>query len=136
MPSLPTLDLNNDFDTAPGALDEPTARAPLRSDDEFTQPATLRAGLPGDSGFIEFDMSSLAGLSSRQSGGDTEAARLEPSSPSEDGAESPHAIKLSLARELKDLGDIEGARSLVEEVAAESSGDVNVEAKQLLGQLR
>ena len=34
------------------------------------------------------------------------------------------------------LGDIEGARSLVEEVAAESSGEVNVEAKQLLGQLR
>ncbi len=125
------LDLENDFDTAPGAL-EPIKRAPSSSDDERTQPAPLRAGLPQDSGFIEFDMSSLAGLSSRNPG-DTERGRLEPV---EESGEGPHAIKLSLARELKALGDVEGARSLVEEVAAESSGDIKAEAKQLLGQLR
>nr|WP_311732082.1 FimV/HubP family polar landmark protein [Variovorax paradoxus] len=126
------IDLNNDFDTAPGALEPNTARAPLNSEEEFTQPATLRAGLPGDSGFIEFDMSSMAGLSGR-SPADTERGRLEPV---EDSGESPHAIKLSLARELKALGDVEGARSLVEEVASEGSGEVRAEAKQLLGQLR
>jgi pilus assembly protein FimV len=126
------IDLNNDFDTAPGALEPNTARAPLNSEEEFTQPATLRAGLPGDSGFIEFDMSSMAGLSGR-SPADTERGRLEPV---EDSGESPHAIKLSLARELKALGDVEGARSLVEEVASEGSGEVKAEAKQLLGQLR
>ena len=126
------IDLHNDFDTAPGALEQNTARAPLNSDEEFTQPATLRAGLPGDSGFIEFDMSSMAGLSGR-SPADTERGRLEPL---EESGESPHAIKLSLARELKALGDVEGARSLVEEVASEGSGDVKAEAKQLLGQLR
>jgi pilus assembly protein FimV len=131
--STAKLDLDNhDFDNAPSALEPTTVRAPLTSDDEFTQPATLRAGLPGDSGFIEFDMSSLAGLSGRSSG-DTERGRLEPL---EESGESPHAIKLSLARELKALGDVEGARSLVEEVAAESSGDVKAEAKQLLSQLR
>ncbi len=126
------LDLENDFDTAPGALEPVTERAALSSpDEERTQPATLRANLPGDSGFIEFDMSSLAGLN--RAPADTERGRLEPL---EESGESPHAIKLSLARELKALGDVEGARSLVEEVAAEGSGDVKAEAKQLLGQLR
>jgi pilus assembly protein FimV len=77
-------------------------------------------------------MSSLAGLSNRNPP-DTERGRLEAI---DDSGENPHAIKLSLARELKALGDVEGARSLVEEVAAESAGDVKAEAKQLLGQLR
>ncbi|MDM0012671.1 FimV/HubP family polar landmark protein [Variovorax sp. J22P168] len=128
-PAHPNLE--NDFDTAPGAL-EPLARPSPRNDDERTQPAPLRAGLPADSGFIEFDMSSLAGLSGRAAP-DTERGRLESI---DDSSESPHAIKLSLARELKALGDVEGARSLVEEVAAESAGDIKAEAKQLLGQLR
>jgi len=125
------IDLENDFDTAPGAL-EPITRAAPDTDNDRTQPAPLRPGLPADSGFIEFDMSSLAGLTARGPA-DTERGRLEPL---DDSGESPHAIKLSLARELKALGDVEGARSLVEEVAAESNGDIKAEAKQLLGQLR
>lgn len=127
----PKIELENDFDTAPGALEPTPGNASVR-DDERTQPAPLRAGLPTDSGFIEFDMSSLAGLSNR-SPADTERGRLEPV---DEGGDNPHVIKLSLARELKALGDVEGARSLVEEVAAESSGDVKAEAKQMLGQLR
>lgn len=122
------LDLENDFDTAPGLL-EPLMRA-AGLDDQHTQPATLRAGLPGDSGFIEFDMSSLAGLHRAPS--DTEPGRLEPL---DDGGESPHAVKLSLARELQALGDVEGARSLVEEVESESSGELRSQAKHLLAQL-
>ncbi|GAA4328411.1 hypothetical protein GCM10023165_00690 [Variovorax defluvii] len=125
------IELHNDFDTAPGALDATTVRAPLAMNDDMTQPVTVRAGLPGDSGFIEFDMSSMAGL---RAPADTERGRLEPL-PEESG-ENPHAIKLSLARELQALGDVEGARSLVEEVAAEGSGDVKAEARQLLGELR
>ena len=49
--------------------------------------------------------------------------------------DSPHAIKLSLARELQAIGDAEGARSLVEEVASEATGDLKTQAKQLLTQL-
>ena len=64
----------------------------------------------------------------------TSPALLEPAF--EDSGENPHAIKLTLARELHALGDAEGARSLVEEVAAESSGDLRAQAQQLLGQLR
>jgi len=127
----PKIDLGNDFDTAPGAL-EPAQSNSTAHDEERTQPAPLRSGLPTDSGFIEFDMSSLAGLSARTPA-DTERGRLEPA---DEGGDNPHVIKLSLARELKALGDVEGARSLVEEVAAESSGDVKAEAKQMLGQLR
>lgn len=126
--SRDVLDLENDFDTAPGALEPVTRAAGL--EEEHTQPATLRAGLPGDSGFIEFDMSSLAGLHRAPS--DTEPGRLEPL---DEGGESPHAVKLSLARELQALGDVEGARSLVEEVESESSGELKSQAKHLLAQL-
>ncbi|MEJ8854190.1 FimV/HubP family polar landmark protein [Variovorax robiniae] len=116
----------NDFDTAPAAL-EPMRRAPAH-DEERTQPATLRAGLPGDSGFIEFDMSSMTGRAPLE----TSRGSLEGH---DDPHESPHAIKLSLARELQAIGDAEGARSLVEEVAAEATGDLKAEARQLLTQL-
>ena len=75
-------------------------------------------------------MSSLAGLHRAPS--DTEPGRLEPL---DEGGESPHAVKLSLARELQALGDVEGARSLVEEVESESSGELKSQAKHLLAQL-
>jgi len=127
----PAAELENDFDTAPAALEPTARRAPrLADDEEHTQPATLRAGLPGDSGFVEFDMSTRGG----SLGTNTSPARLEPTF--EDSGENPHAIKLTLARELHALGDAEGARSLVEEVAAETSGDMRAQAQQLLGQLR
>lgn len=111
-------------------LEMPRMSSSMRAE-EHTEPATLRGSLPGDSGFIEFDMSALAGLNHRESN-DTEPGRLEPLDEAND---NPHAIKLSLARELQALGDTEGARSLVEEVEAESSGDLKVQAKQLLAQL-
>ncbi len=117
-------DLENDFETANARL-HPITRVASLSEEEVTQPATLRAGLPGDSGFIEFDMGSMSG----QGPLETQRSQLE------GVGEGPHAIKLSLARELHALGDIEGARSLVEEVAAETSGDVKNQAQQLLAEL-
>jgi len=124
--------LENDFDTAPAALEVlPRSSARLAADDEeHTQPATLRAGLPGDSGYVEFDISTRSGLL----GSNTSPAALEPLG--DDANENPQAVKLTLARELHALGDAEGARSLVEEVAAETSGDLHVQAQQLLAQLR
>jgi len=98
-------------------------------DDERTQPATLRANLPGDSGFIEFDMSTLSARTPL----DTQPGQLEALDGAHDN--NPHAVKLSLARELQALGDTEGARSLVEEVAAETSGDVKNQAQKLLAEL-
>ncbi|WP_339089733.1 FimV/HubP family polar landmark protein [Variovorax paradoxus] len=132
------VDLENDFDTAPGALTPNTLPGTL-ADVDNTRPAMLRNALPADSGFIEFDMSALAGLPatpppSARSG---ETTRPSPISNSDDnGDDSPHAVKLSLARELQAIGDVEGARSLVEEVEAESAGDLKSQARQLLAELR
>ncbi|WP_408908716.1 FimV/HubP family polar landmark protein [Variovorax paradoxus] len=130
----PTVDLENDFDTAPGALQLDTLPGSL-NDADNTRPAVLRggAGLPADSGFIEFDMSALAGLPARAGNGTDHAA---PSASADEDDESPHAVKLSLARELQAIGDVEGARSLVEEVEAESAGELKSQARQLLAELR
>ncbi len=125
------VDLENDFDTAPGALTPDTRPSALSDTEHNTRPAMLRGGLPADSGFIEFDMSALAGLPART----VETARPAATAHDE-GEESPHAVKLSLARELQAIGDVEGARSLVEEVEAESAGDLKSQAKQLLAELR
>ncbi|MDQ0609970.1 pilus assembly protein FimV [Variovorax sp. W1I1] len=129
----PPVDLENDFDTAPGAL-APNTRPLNLNDADNTRPATLGNALPADSGFIEFDMSALAGLPARSNGA-SEPARAA-SSFDDEGEDSPHAVKLSLARELQAIGDVEGARSLVEEVEAESAGDLKSQAKQLLAELR
>ncbi|MGJ7582977.1 FimV/HubP family polar landmark protein, partial [Variovorax sp. RHLX14] len=94
---------------------------------------TVRGDLKGDSGFIEFDMSALAGLPAARS---AETARPAATAPDDEGDDSPHAVKLSLARELQAIGDVEGARSLVEEVEAESAGDLKSQARQLLAELR
>ncbi|WP_437184093.1 FimV/HubP family polar landmark protein [Variovorax paradoxus] len=128
------VDLENDFDTAPGALTPNTVPSSLSDAEHNTRPAMLRNALPADSGFIEFDMSALAGLPARSNGG-AEPARAS-SALDDEGDDSPHAVKLSLARELQAIGDVEGARSLVEEVEAESAGDLKTQAKQLLAELR
>ncbi|MBD9667500.1 hypothetical protein IB278_26320 [Variovorax sp. VRV01] len=136
-PTAP-VDLENDFDTAPGALSPITRPGALGEADANTRPAGLRGSLPADSGFIEFDMSALAGLPSRPVAGTAEAAGrpAAEAAQDDDGDESPHAVKLSLARELQAIGDVEGARSLVEEVEAESAGDLKSQARQLLAELR
>ncbi|WP_233457460.1 FimV/HubP family polar landmark protein [Melaminivora jejuensis] len=49
--------------------------------------------------------------------------------------DDPLATKLALAEEFNAIGDSEGARSLVEEVIAESSGDLRARAQRLLATL-
>ncbi|MFS2097548.1 FimV/HubP family polar landmark protein [Variovorax sp. Varisp85] len=127
------VDLENDFDTAPGALTVDTLPGSL-SDADNTRPAMLRNALPADSGFIEFDMSALAGLPARPA--ETAKPAATATHDDDEGDDSPHAVKLSLARELQAIGDVEGARSLVEEVEAESAGDLKSQARQLLAELR
>ena len=111
----------------------PAARPTAQTDSENNEPVTVRGDLKGDSGFIEFDMSAFTGLRTAEHT-DTEVGGLDDFG-GKPGSETPHAIKLSLARELQALGDTEGARSLMEEVEAESSGDLKIRAKQLLASL-
>jgi pilus assembly protein FimV len=140
-PPIAPADMENDFDTAPGALAPITGPGALGEGNSDTRPVGLRSALPADSGFIEFDMSALAGLPARPAAGSGNNAAPEATlraAPSldEDDEDSPHAVKLSLARELQAIGDVEGARSLVEEVEAESAGDLQAQARQLLAELR
>eukprot|EP01035_Chromulina_nebulosa_P014941 gene14941-19770_t len=69
-------------------------------------------------------MSALAGLPARAA--EAPVARPSVATHDDEGDDSPHAVKLSLARELQAIGDVEGARSLVEEVEAESAGDLKL----------
>ncbi|WP_199792785.1 FimV/HubP family polar landmark protein [Melaminivora suipulveris] len=49
--------------------------------------------------------------------------------------DDPMATKLALAEEFQAIGDSEGARALVEEVLAESTGELRTRAQRLLAQL-
>ncbi|MFP5466987.1 MAG: FimV/HubP family polar landmark protein [Gammaproteobacteria bacterium] len=51
------------------------------------------------------------------------------------GAENPLETKLSLAEEFRAIGDLEGARSLAEEVLAEASGTLKTKASTFLADL-
>jgi pilus assembly protein FimV len=50
-------------------------------------------------------------------------------------ADDPLATKLALAQEFNAIGDTDGARTLVEEVVAESSGALKARAQRLLADL-
>ena len=50
-------------------------------------------------------------------------------------AENPLETKLSLAEEFRAIGDLEGARSLAEEVLAEASGSLKSKASAFLNDL-
>ena len=49
--------------------------------------------------------------------------------------ESPIHTKLSLAEEFRAIGDLEGARSLAEEVLAEATGPLKTKASTFLSDL-
>lgn len=128
---LPLLDLGNDFRTEPGALGPRETRS---GSSGVEDQATVRGDLMRDSGFLEFDLSAFDGLRTADST-QTEAGSLDLLEGATNDTEDPHFIKLSLARELQALGDTEGARSLVEEVEAESTGDMKAQAQALLATL-
>jgi pilus assembly protein FimV len=50
-------------------------------------------------------------------------------------SENPLETKLSLAEEFRAIGDLEGARSLAEEVLAEASGALKSKASAFLNDL-
>ena len=50
-------------------------------------------------------------------------------------SDDPLATKLALAQEFNTIGDSDGARTLIEEVIAESSGDLKARAQRLLAEL-
>ena len=122
----PTPDFD-DFDTVRGTF-EPLASPPV-AHAQPVRPPLIEGNRPNTSGPIEFDMDALAKLPVH-----TLEMQTPQTDSTDDDGDHPHAIKLSLARELQSIGDTEGARSLVEEVASEGSGELQAKARQLLTQ--
>ena len=98
------------------ALDEPLAPA---SKPAAPAPA-VDSGVTLDLGDLNLDL-----------GTDSISAAPAASSSSDD----PLSTKLDLAREFHAIGDSEGARTLVEEVIAEASGDLKARAQRLLTEI-
>lgn len=121
-PTLPDTNLLDFTTSQPSSLATEPAAFAATPDEAFT---------PSHSGMLEFDLDSIsldlpgatkpADIGSEQLA--TEVIPVE---------SDPFATKLALAREFSAIGDSDGARTLLEEIVAESSGDVKTQARQLL----
>jgi len=111
---------DNGIDLPGFELDLPAAAEPVAA-----APAAPTAAAP-----LSFD---LAGVSLDLDTPD--AAAADSTSAGELTEENPLETKLSLAEEFRAIGDIEGARSLAEEVMNESSGTLQSKARTFLADL-
>ncbi len=157
----PNLDLELDLDlagstssdTSPGALEVTrpfTTGAALVDDKPFSielpglgQGAPAGGAVSADAGALDFDLGELtldddkAGASSRPSplGADDDFAASLPSFELSDDDADPLARKLELAEEFRQIGDMEGARDLLEEVLASAEGALKSKAQGMLNSL-
>jgi len=126
-PSLESFD----FDAAP---------TPASAQAYFPSSAASPAGSsPGAKAPLEFDMSSIsldldapAGTSAGSV--DSMPGELMDDEADDDNAD-PLARKLELAEEFRQIGDVEGARDLLQEVAAKAEGALKVKAQNMLNDL-
>jgi len=124
--------------TAPAKAAAPVASPAAGNSLNFaTEPATLSTGaadLDTSGGMLEFDMGAL---SLDLDGPSTESQKITAASalaPSED-SDDPLETKFALAEEFRAIGDVDGARSLAEEVLAQSSGSLKSKAQAFLNAL-
>jgi pilus assembly protein FimV len=109
--------------TRPGESDQPTTTIsqPMEFDlsgisldlDRPAEPAASDPGLDSESGFADLDLSVPEG----------------------DGAADPFARKLELAEAFSQIGDVEGARELLNEVISNSEGALKAKARTMLADL-
>ena len=108
-------------------------------------PATAPAPLAPSSGSMDFDLGSISlDLGSESTVAQPKVKQGAPVSSdfgaidlgeaADDGAD-PIARKLELAEEFRQIGDMEGARDLLQEVVAKSSGAVKTRAQAMLNDL-
>ncbi|GAB4568630.1 MAG: hypothetical protein Tsb007_44780 [Rhizobacter sp.] len=127
---------------------QPMAAAPAPSLDSMSfnlPPAVAPAPAAPTSGPMDFDLGSI----SLDLGSDTTVAQpkvtqgapvssdfgaIDLGDVSDDGSD-PIARKLELAEEFRQIGDTEGARDLLQEVVAKSSGAVKTRAQSMLNDL-
>jgi pilus assembly protein FimV len=151
----PASDEGLEFDltppaTSPGDLDlelpvveEPTLATPAPAAEA---PAPLAPPPISDFGSLDFDLGEPTEELQRTRS-DTPGEHIpdfEPSRPSDDGAplsdfgapgDDPLARKLELAEEFRQIGDMEGARDLLEEVIAKADGTLKTKAQGMLDRL-
>ncbi|MDP3414310.1 MAG: FimV/HubP family polar landmark protein, partial [Polaromonas sp.] len=139
-PADNSMDFNAaSFSMPPVASPPPPAPAPLPVMDpglSFTneEPSVTTAATPLDTtgGMLEFDMGALSlDLDSPTTESPAIAASPAPSMDMED----PLETKFALAEEFRAIGDTDGARSLAEEVLAQSSGSLKAKAQAFLNAL-
>ena len=118
--SLPLDDLKLDVDDLHALPDfNATATMPIEAK-ESSAPVH-------DSGMLEFDLGSLSL--------DLEPPVEKPTEAPDSIGEDPLETKLALAEEFVSIGDEDGARALIEEVVAESTGDMRAKAQRALANL-
>jgi pilus assembly protein FimV len=150
----PGLDLNLDFAaSAPGALD---ATRPLTTDAAVGDASDTTPAKPAHSetlaGPLDFDLGDLSLDLGTPASADRPAAAPSMALPSLGGADEefslsmpdldlgddnadPLSRKLELAEEFRQIGDMEGARDLLEEVVANADGALKSKAQGMLDSL-
>lgn len=130
----PGVDLDLDV-SVPGALDE----TPRPSAPERTQPLPVAAAptASSDLGF-DFDLPSLSLDDPSQSAVSTTVADESLPDlgnfdlPGDEATDEALSRKLELAEEFRQIGDLEGARDLLQEVVAQSGGTLKAKAQSML----
>ncbi len=141
-------------------LGQPSAPAPLEQTQAFAPAPPAPARAPADGAMtldfdapdlslpaaepapamaqaVEFDLSGISldldmpdAIPTRSGGGDTSPGEMD--LPSLDGDDDPLSRKLELAEEFRQIGDLEGARDLLQEVIAKAEGGLKSKAQGML----
>lgn len=139
------LDVTQPFN-APPSFDAP-ATADVRADDLNFELPTLAptpsaAAAPAKDASLEFDLAGISlDLNAPANGGGTLGEAELPDLGGLDMAEGPGgdsdplARKLELAEEFRQIGDLEGARDLLQEVVAKANGALRTKAQGMLDSL-
>ena len=146
LPELPTASAPawNAPDTAPSPITAPpVANLDFPSADELSMapsgPIPLSADAQ-DSGPMEFNLGDLSlDLNAPSKPMAAPAPKAAPAPAPMDhgggGLDDPLTTKLALAEEFNAIGDTDGARTLIEEVVAESTGALKTRAQRMLAEL-
>jgi pilus assembly protein FimV len=134
------LEVTRPFTTGAAIADDASFSIDLPGMDK---PQTTPSASAAASGGLDFDLGELtldddkAGASSRPAplAADDDFAASLPSFELSDGDADPLARKLELAEEFRQIGDMEGARDLLEEVLASAEGSLKTKAQGMLNSL-
>jgi pilus assembly protein FimV len=135
-PDTPDVDLDLDV-SVPGDLDDVPRIVPERTQPVPLQPAGASAAAPFDFELpemsLDLDAAASPAPAPASDAGLPDLGNLD--LPIEAGAEEALARKLELAAEFRQIGDVEGARDLLQEVIAQSSGTLKTKAQGMLKEM-